>query len=94
MAKNVPSSWHSTSINREVTTTGFIFNQSLDHQDKRYILISMNSATNNTVSIKSLLNTVQVAKSVAAKDEVKSFYTMTGRGIVLDFSAGAFGKVG
>lgn len=55
----------------------------------------MNSAARNeVVSIKSLLNTVQVAKSVAVKDEVKSFYTMTGRGIILDFSAGDFGKMG
>lgn len=55
----------------------------------------MNSSSRNeVVSIKSLLNTVQAAKSVAAKDEVKSFYTMTGRGIVLDFSASVFGKVG
>lgn len=54
----------------------------------------MNSSTRNeVVSIKSLLNTVQAAKKDATK-EVRTFYTMTGRGIVLDFSASVFGKVG
>ena len=52
----------------------------------------MNNAANNKgFEIKSLLTASQAAQSAAheakAKQHVRTFYTMTGRGIVLDFSA-------
>jgi hypothetical protein len=49
----------------------------------------MNSAgNNNTVSFTSLLNQVQEAKKAAkVKDVVRTYHTMNGVGIVLDFSS-------